>query len=307
MEIQKDQSESGEGDTIFLGTLEAQQGPPTIYIPNTSHIATIEGEDNRTKVMTEIRVSVSPSHTQTMPLTCKIDTGAEVNVISKQDLHRLVPSPYKIHLSPAKFKITAYGGHNIKNLGTCPLYVHEHGGIEEVVFNVTEVQGPAMLGCRPIEELGLVKFNCNLETLEQDKASFHQLQTPSRFQQEDDSKRNNPQEPPAGTPLDKESLLRDFSDCFEGLGSFNMKPYHITLDPDAEPVIHAPRTVPVHLQDMYKKELDSLVELGVLTPVTEPTDWVNSIVLSETTNDKGEVTKIRICLDPRDLNKAIKR
>ena len=86
-----------------------------------------------------------------------------------------------------------------------------------------------------------------------------------------------------------------------------MKPYHITLDPNAEPVIHAPRTVPVHLQNMFRKEVDAMVELGVLIPVSEPTDWVNSIVLSETTNDKGEVTKIRVCLDPRDLNKAIKR
>ena len=50
-----------------------------------------------------------------------------------------------------------------------------------------------------------------------------------------------------------------------------------------------------------------MVELGVLTPVSEPTDWVNGIVLSETTNDRGEVTKIRVCLDLRDLNKAIKR
>ena len=33
----------------------------------------------------------------------------------------------------------------------------------------------------------------------------------------------------------------------------------------------------------------------------EPTDWVSSIVLVE----KG--TKLRMCLDPRDLNKAIKR
>ena len=41
--------------------LEVQEGPPTSYTPTTSHIATIEGEHNRTKVMTEIRVSVSPS------------------------------------------------------------------------------------------------------------------------------------------------------------------------------------------------------------------------------------------------------
>ena len=86
-----------------------------------------------------------------------------------------------------------------------------------------------------------------------------------------------------------------------------MKPYHINLDPDAQPVVHAPRAVPVHLQSMYKEELNNMVELGVLIPFSEPTDWVNSIVLSKMTNDRGEVTKIRVCLDPRDLNKAIQR
>ena len=149
------------------GTLTAQQGSPTSYKPDTSHFATVEGEYCRTKVMTEIRISVSPSHTQTLPLTCKIDTGAS-NVISKQDPDRLIPSPHKRPLSPAEFKITSYGGHNIKNLGTCTLYIHQHGGIKEVVFNVTEVQGPAMLSCRACEEPGLDKFNCSLETLKQD-------------------------------------------------------------------------------------------------------------------------------------------
>ncbi len=50
-----------------------------------------------------------------------------------------------------------------------------------------------------------------------------------------------------------------------------------------------------------------MLKLGVRTPVDKPTDWVNSIVLSETTNKKGEITKLRVCLDPRDLNKCIKR
>ena len=50
-----------------------------------------------------------------------------------------------------------------------------------------------------------------------------------------------------------------------------------------------------------------MLELGVITTVDTPTDWVNSIVLSETTNEKGEITKLRVCLDPRDLNKWIKR
>ena len=40
---------------------------------------------------------------------------------------------------------------------------------------------------------------------------------------------------------------------------------------------------------------------GHLAKVTQPTDWVNSMVVSNRGN------KIRICLDPSDLNKAVKR
>lgn len=86
-----------------------------------------------------------------------------------------------------------------------------------------------------------------------------------------------------------------------------MKPYYIVLDPKAEPVVHAPRAVPVHLHKMFKDELDQMVELGVIVPVNEPKEWINSVVLSKTTNDDGVVTKLRICLDPRDVNKWVKR
>lgn len=40
---------------------------------------------------------------------------------------------------------------------------------------------------------------------------------------------------------------------------------------------------------------------GVISPVTEPTEWVNSLVITEKKNGT-----LRVCLDPCDLNKAIK-
>lgn len=86
-----------------------------------------------------------------------------------------------------------------------------------------------------------------------------------------------------------------------------MKPYHVTLDPGAVPVIHPPRAVPIHLREVFKTELNNMEELGVIVPVNEPTDWVNSVVLNETVNYEGEITKLRECLDPRDLNKWVKR
>ena len=85
-----------------------------------------------------------------------------------------------------------------------------------------------------------------------------------------------------------------------------MKPFHITLDLAAELVIHPLQSVPVHLKDLYRKELDGMLNLSVIALVDRPTDWVNSIVLSETKNDK-EVTKLRVCLDSHDLNKWAKR
>ncbi|GFN78568.1 hypothetical protein PoB_000507400 [Plakobranchus ocellatus] len=42
--------------------------------------------------------------------------------------------------------------------------------------------------------------------------------------------------------------------------------------------------------------------LNVIQKETEPTDWVNSIVFSRKSNGK-----LRVCLDPKDLNKVIKR
>lgn len=95
-------------------------------------------------------------------------------------------------------------------------------------------------------------------------------------------------------------------DCFEGLGTFDMKPYHRDLNPNVEPVIHTPRTALVLLHDVFRKQVDTKVELGMLIPVSEPTGWINSIVLFETTNGKGEVSKIRVCLEPCDVNKTIK-
>jgi hypothetical protein len=43
--------------------------------------------------------------------------------------------------------------------------------------------------------------------------------------------------------------------------------------------------------------------MGVTVPIQQPTDWVNSMVIVEKRRNKS----LRICLDPRYLNKAIRR
>ena len=64
--------------------------------------------------------------------------------------------------------------------------------------------------------------------------------------------------------------------------------------------------MPIHLKEAFKKEIDKMLQVGVLKPVTEATPWINSFVLVELKEKSGNI-KLRISLDPTNLNKAIIR
>ena len=70
------------------------------------------------------------------------------------------------------------------------------------------------------------------------------------------------------------------------------------------PVVHPPRQVTGALHEPLRKEFDSFVEQGIIAKVDEPTDWVNSLVCVTKSNGTHVVLD---CLDPKDLNKAIKQ
>ncbi|XP_071032017.1 LOW QUALITY PROTEIN: uncharacterized protein [Oncorhynchus clarkii lewisi] len=60
--------------------------------------------------------------------------------------------------------------------------------------------------------------------------------------------------------------------------------------------------VPFAQRKKLKEELGRMEKMDVIPKMDEPTDWVSSLVIVVKKNDD-----LRICLDPRDLNKAIKR
>ena len=68
--------------------------------------------------------TAKPYHRHTTPIVYKIDTGAEMNVISMPDSEKVVTDPRQRQLGPPQCKITTYGGHNIENLGSCQLYLY---------------------------------------------------------------------------------------------------------------------------------------------------------------------------------------
>ena len=102
----------------------------------------------------------------------------------------------------------------------------------------------------------------------------------------------------------KGHIMAQYPDVFEGIGKFLGSPYTIHLDPDVTPKQTACWPVPIHLKESFKKEIDKMLQAGVLKPVTEAIVWINSFVLVESKDKSGNL-KLCICLDPTNLNKAI--
>ncbi|KAK2705876.1 hypothetical protein QYM36_016028 [Artemia franciscana] len=99
----------------------------------------------------------------------------------------------------------------------------------------------------------------------------------------------------------EESPVSEYSDVFKGIGKLETE-CEIYLKDNATPTVHPARKIPLALKQKLKTELKRLESLDIIKKVSEPTDWVNAMVMVEK-KDGG----VRLCIDPVDLNKAIKR
>ena len=99
------------------------------------------------------------------------------------------------------------------------------------------------------------------------------------------------------SPLSVEELMSKFRKVFsEGVGQLKGE-YKIKLDKTVPPVQHVPRRITVALRSKLKEALDDLEAHSVIAPVTTPTKWISSLFAVPKKNGK-----LRICLDPKDLN-----
>ena len=102
--------------------------------------------------------------------------------------------------------------------------------------------------------------------------------------------------------VDAIDVQKDFPKLFEGLGKVNMQ-HHINLTEDARPVcLYAARKVPHPLLPRVEDELKRMEDQGVISKVTQPTDWCSGMVVVPKPNGK-----VRICVDLTQLNKAVRR
>jgi len=79
---------------------------------------------------------------------------------------------------------------------------------------------------------------------------------------------------------------------------------HLVVDKDVDPHKAGTRVKPLSVKDKFIAEVEDLVEQGLIEKVTEPTDWLSAPLL---VNKPAANNNIRLCMDSRPLNKALKR
>ena len=106
---------------------------------------------------------------------------------------------------------------------------------------------------------------------------------------------------PSEIGLSEEEIRTKYADVFQGLGELG-GPLHLEVNEMITPVQIPPRRIPEALKVPLKDHLAELEQQGVIEKVTQATDWVSAIVVNKKSNGK-----IRLCLDPQPLNRALKR
>ena len=184
-------------------------------------------------------------------------------------------NPEDIYLQRSNAALTMYNGTVMHRVGKCKLTCTRGNSKHLLEFQVVDFEVKPILSAETCQKLKFLQVLANdkndKDEIAQGKMSVNT--TPDIFQ--------------------------EYADAFEGIGCLD-ESYRIEIDPSVKPVIHPPCRVPVTLNDPLKKELDRMLEEGILTSVNEPTEWVSGMVTVVKPN------KLRICIDLKDLNRAIK-
>ena len=188
----------------------------------------------------------------------QLDCGATCNLLSLKEFSSIMENPKDLYLKKTSATLKMYIGTTMSPLGKSTLTCAKGEISKDVDFFIVDQDVRPLLGAETCQELNLIKVMVD-DILDPETV-------------------NSVNDKPQTSVLTKDRILKDYIDVFEGLGCMDGL-YHMEVDENVKPVIHPPRKVPVALRDRLKEELDKLVKEEVITPVTEPTNWVSSLVL----------------------------
>ena len=204
-------------------------------------------------------------------LALDIDTAAQCNVLSLATVQRL---GFSHMIKESNLLINGVHNHSKRAYGSIHLPCLYRQRISYLSFQILDTDRHIdLLGRRDATRLNLVARVQSLHT------TSHNMTDPLLH-----------------------DLIHEFQDVInDDIGCLPGE-QNITIDPDVPPVINSSRPIPAAIREETKRELDTLERKGIITKVTTPTPWVSNMVVV-----RKKSGKVRVCIDPIHLNKAIKR
>lgn len=201
-------------------------------------------------------------------VSSRIDTGAKCNTLTLDNYQSL---GHTSELQCSGVVLRSYSNHRLKPLAAVNLQISSSKAKVNAVFEILDIAQENVLSGTTAEALGLIAC---LDLLGSAGAG------------------GSTECVPAG--------LDDFPELSRTTGTLPGK-YTIKLEPNARGVVHPVRRQPAALREKIIEKLHEMEKDGYITKVEQPTEWVSSMVAAVRNG------KVRICIDPSDLNKVIKR
>ena len=177
----------------------------------------------------------------------------------------------------------------IQTLGTRKMFVLNPATSEEVIiqFRIVNKDLTPLIGLNDSEALKLIEvLRDNIALVEPAKPSV-----PSSASE-------------VPTPLTMEIILSNYPNVFDDTVGKLEGELHLYTKQDVTPHKTAPREIPLSVKNNFIAELKDLQDQGILEKVTEPTEWVSAPTI---VNKPSAKNGIRLCIDSRPLNTALKR
>ena len=205
---------------------------------------------------------------------CFVDTGASVNIIDNKTFKTLCKNDCGVALEKTNVKIYAYNSEKALPVsGMFNAKIEYKNVAVDACFYVVESQkgfkGGNLISSETAQRLELIKF------------AFATCSLPST-----------------------EEICNKFPHAFTGMGKMTEVKVKFHEDPDVKPTVQSHRRIPFHMRKRVEAEIKRLEDLDIIEKVEGPTPWVSLIVATPKPKKPDE---IRICVDMRLPNKAIKR
>ena len=208
---------------VYVGEITSEESNPNDLYQISTHPDRIH-----------VTLKVNDQHAQKF----KVDTGADTCVLTTDDLQTF---PFSIDIKPPTSTLRGYSNNPIENIGITVLNISFQDKSISTKFHIVNAPGkPSILGCKQSQELDLIEVKAELNQISSSPDSSSHTSKSSAS-----SLKGN---------LTEAIILEEYSDCFDKVGRFPGDKYHITLIDNPTPVIHPPRTVPVHVMPLYKEE-----------------------------------------------------